>query len=360
MWLFHRLFGRKTRAGDQTSRLGRPTDNPRMAEQIARPNREEVARLSTSKPPDPLATLQEALTNPYSVTVRTYGDRLVTDLIELIQRNDVGPEVKRNAVIALGRTGSAQAVPHVVKVLEDESYSLRKAALEALAKDLWWRGSLHTEVLSALRQKRDAVLVLLRYVEREGNFSSSEPFESVAEILAALGEEQAIPLLLKHLTDPYVADCAAKALAQLGWQPHSVDAQIRLAIVNHDAATLRSLRQQAEDLVINWLHEGEKVDCVWALGILGTPKAQAELMSILKSGTHRAKDARDALNPGRPRAEEFVLCPNCYAFLGTRGQLLGAAREIGPDERQEYTRRGVLLLADRTSQCASCGAHVLL
>ena len=191
------------------------------------------------------------------------GSKLaVPGLIQALEDNDY--QVRWQVVDALGEIGSREAIPALIKVLDDDEYSVRWAATEALGKfgieqaipglvrasevrdsdmrftaatllgrfstkqatsgllkiilndydaQVCWRA---TKSLKSIGSEL-VVPEVLKVLE-EKNLDKSWKLQYIYEALGELGADQAIPALLKGLTN----DCselrrsAAKALGNLG------------------------------------------------------------------------------------------------------------------------------------------------
>jgi len=106
--------------------------------------------------------------------------------------------VRRSAAGALGNIGDAQAIPRLLKLLEDSDSDVRRSAAEALGKI----------------GDAQAIPGLLKLLED----SDSDVRRSAADALGNIGDAQAIPRLLKLLedSDSYVRSRVADALGNIG------------------------------------------------------------------------------------------------------------------------------------------------
>ena len=111
---------------------------------------------------------------------------------------DPSGNVRRSATEALGNLGSVDAVPGLLKALEDPENYVRRSAIEAL-------GTLGS---------REAIPGLLKTLEDSNDYVRG----IAAKALGKLGGVEAIPGLLKALEHPdsNVRERAAEALGKLG------------------------------------------------------------------------------------------------------------------------------------------------
>jgi HEAT repeat protein len=146
--------------------------------------------------------------------------------------DDKKSHVRWAASEALAILGSEQAIPGLIKALEDRDSDIRFTAVTLLGKfstkqtvlgllkavmsdsdsQICWRA---TESLKSLDS--DLVLPEALKILKDKNLDKRWKLDYISEILGALGAEQAIPALIKNLTDEYseVRRSAVKALGIL-------------------------------------------------------------------------------------------------------------------------------------------------
>jgi HEAT repeat protein len=123
------------------------------------------------------------------------SEQAIPGLIKLLEDKDYF--VRDSAASALGEIKSEQAIPGLIKWLEDEDYFVRDSAVSALGKI----------------KSEQAIPGLIKLLEHQ----NSNVRRSAASALGEIKSEQAIPGLIKLLEDKdsYVRDSAASALGQI-------------------------------------------------------------------------------------------------------------------------------------------------
>jgi HEAT repeat protein len=126
----------------------------------------------------------------------TRSDEAIPRLLKLVEDSD--SDVRWSAVSALGAIGDAEAIPGLLKLVEHSDSDVRRRAADALGKI----GDAH------------AIPGLLKLVEH----SDSDVRRMAADALGKIGDEKAIPVLLKLLedSDSSVRSSAAGALGKIG------------------------------------------------------------------------------------------------------------------------------------------------
>ncbi|HEY3999365.1 MAG TPA: HEAT repeat domain-containing protein [Candidatus Xenobia bacterium] len=172
---------------------------------------------------------------------------------------DSQPEVRSYAALALGRTGSTDAVEALRRALRDEGPNVRSNAIESLG------------ILGA----REAVPDLL-------DLAGSDDFFTVfpaIEALGRIGDERAVPLLIQHLHDELLAEAAAVALGLIGdrraleplagWIGGSGDPVLGLCILAGfgDEARALALASVTEDQVQQALEAWSQSPDKWPAGL---------------------------------------------------------------------------------------------
>jgi FOG: HEAT repeat len=216
-------------------------------------------------------------------------EQAIGGLLKLVEDSD--SDVRRMAANALGNIGDEQAIPRLLKLLEDSHPDVRRMAADAL-------GNIGDE---------QAIPRLLKLLED----SHPDVRRSAADALGNIGDEQAIPRLLKLLedSDSYVRRSAADALGNIG------DAQAigeLLKLLEHSDS---DVRRMAAD----------------ALGKIGDAQAIGELLKLVEhSHPYVRRMAADALGKiGDAQAiggllklvedsHHYVCCSAVYA-LGKSG-----------------------------------------
>lgn len=175
--------------------------------------------------------------------------------------SDPDPMVRRNAVIYLGTEKKKENVPSLIKMLDDESPEVKRAAVNALSKIKDSRAvsplidkfkaetnlNLKTDIIIALGELKSVVSVptlksLLRdpypafrneAVRALGKINSPETYKDIvtmlndeaegvrvitADVAGALKLRSSVPLLVKNLQDPVavVRRACARAIGQIG------------------------------------------------------------------------------------------------------------------------------------------------
>jgi HEAT repeat protein len=127
------------------------------------------------------------------------GDaQAIPGLLKLVEDSD--SDVRSSAADALGKIGDAQAIPGLLKLVEDSNSQVRKSAVDALGKI----------------GDEKAIPGLLKLVEDSDSYVGW----SAADALGNIGDEKAIPGLLKLLehSDSDVRSHAADALGNIAKQ----------------------------------------------------------------------------------------------------------------------------------------------
>jgi HEAT repeat protein len=146
------------------------------------------------------------------------GDaQAIPGLLKLVEDSD--SSVRRRAAEALGKIGDSQAIPGLFKLVEDSDYSVRSSAAEALGKI----------------GDSQAIPGLLKLVE-DSDYSVRS---RAADALGKIGDSQAIPELLKLVedSDSYVGMRAADALGKIG-DSQAIPGLLKL--VQHSDSSVRS------------------------------------------------------------------------------------------------------------------------
>ena len=181
-------------------------------------------------------------------------DRAISGLLKLVEDSD--PFVRSSVAEALGNIGDDRAIPGLLKLVEDSHPFARRKARDAL-------GNIGDA---------QAIPRLLKLVEDSG----SDVRWKAAEALGNIGDEKAIPGLLKLLEDshPFVRRIAAEALGNIG-----------------DEKAILGLLKLVEDS-----HRFVRSSAAEALGNIGDEKAILGLLKLVEdSDSYVRRSAAGAL-----------------------------------------------------------------
>ena len=174
----------------------------------------------------------------------------VPSLIKLMGKD---PRTKRHATVALGQIGSAEAVPSLLGALKDEDREVRETAVKALGK-----------------MRAPEAVPLLGELLRSAEYAVGEK-EGAAEALGQIRAPEAAPFLVEasKVESPKVRKAALRALGALG--------------VAGGPETLAHLVQAMTD-------KDNEVSsaAAFALGKIGGPDAFPHLIQVLKEKDHPA------------------------------------------------------------------------
>lgn len=223
-------------------------------------------------------------------------------------------ELRRLAVEQIGALPPGEALPLLLRSLGDESWRVRKAAVERLvaAPEAWRAAQSLIDALadgSNAGRRNAAVETLVRFGKRAVptlldavSHADADVRKLVVEALAGIGDERATPRLLDALgdPDPNVRGAVADGLGALGGP--SVEERLLAAAVdtNEDRlvrfSALRALARleamvpvaELEPLLADsWLRP-------MAFTVLGNAEDEAALEPLLKGLAHPSRPSREA------------------------------------------------------------------
>jgi len=79
-----------------------------------------------------------------------------------------------------------------------------------------------------------------------------------------------------------------------------------------------------------------------------------------KSGNPKAAGLAESYNWGRSMDEDFIVCPNCYAFLGIRSDCMKQARAVTENFRKQAKKANMVVLAASAFACPKCHTEMFL
>jgi len=223
-------------------------------------------------------------------------------------------ELRRLAVEQLGGLPAGDAVPLLLRCLGDESWRVRKAAVERLvaAPEAWRAAHSLIEALaddSNAGRRNAAVETLVRFGKRAvpalldaASHSDADVRKLVVEALAGIGDERATPRLIDALgdPDPNVRGAVADGLGALGGSEVERRLLQAAADANEDRlvrfSALRALARleavtpvaDLEPLLADsWLRP-------MAFTVLGNAEDEGALEPLLKGLAHPSRPTREA------------------------------------------------------------------
>lgn len=260
-------------------------------------------------------------------------------------------ELRRLAVEQVAALPADEALPLLLRSLGDESWRVRKAAVERLvaAPEAWRAAHSLIEALaddSNAGRRNAAVETLVRFGKRAvpalldaAGHSDADVRKLVVEALAGIGDERATPRLIDALndSDPNVRGAVADGLGVLG----GAEVEHRLLAAAVDAHEDRLVRFSA----LRALARLEAVTSVCALEplladswlrpmaftVLGNAEDEAALEPLLKGAAH----------PSRPTREAAM-----EALLRWVGRLDGADAERLAERVREVAEASPALVSD--------------
>jgi HEAT repeat protein len=226
------------------------------------------------------------------------GKPAVKPLVALVEEKGTSPDTKVAALHALGLIGDELAVQVMVACLRDEQAIVRAQAAESLGR-----------FSSAVEQ-----------IIQMSKASTATTREAAIEALGRMPQPQALDRLLEAITDSNagVRLAAVRALGETGGSPRSTQTLIRLlreensTLRGQAAASLAKIGAAAVPELIAISrdeHPSTRSLAIEALGEIGSSKAVAPLVEVLKMDTSGARgDAIEALGKiGDPQAIEPLL-----------------------------------------------------
>ena len=239
--------------------------------------------------------------------------------------NDPAPEVRQEAVEALGRLQSSTIAALLLPRVTDVNSDVRFAAATALFKRGDHRGleTLVSELTSRLEASQSARL-------QKGMANTSDQYDAqafylvklagevadrrtlaplakllkaddesirtaVAESLGNIGGEQTVPLLVDGLSDWTTGASSADALVKLKWRPRSSEENIHFMVAKRDGAGLRASWAAAKTVLLQDIGSADPrivESAVFSIVGLGRTDLEPDLMRLLdKKGTRRIAQA---------------------------------------------------------------------
>ncbi len=263
-------------------------------------------------------------------------------------------------VEALGRIGGARAVEALVAALTNSDAYERRTAADALDKLGWRADGTEAEAAYCIARERwercvdigrPAVGPLVAIL-RDGSAC-----EAVFRVLRAIGKPAVEPLVDATLrgTDRVVRRAAAEALGSIG-ETRALESLLRVVSDEKEPEVRR-----AAAIALREFDDPRARSAVKEADSLIKEDAKLEKMEHIEelkrlSGTVRAKHRAEELY----MSYDFVVCPDCYTYLGTRKELKKSARRITQSMREKAAQSRIDIIADAVYKCPKCGAEVLL
>jgi HEAT repeat protein len=248
----------------------------------------------------------------------------VKPLIGLL--DDLNPDVRKAAADSLVKIGGLNTMQQLIIALQDRNSYVRESAAEILGKisnpaldplmyALWesnWEVRIEAaKALGKLRNGRavNSLIAVLNYEGRDtrsgitkdsGEITSSlaKPFTTavvtqdirlrieVIKALGQIGDQRAIPALIRELQRWETARGAAEALEKLGWSPQSAEETVHYLVAKRDGNTLRENWGQTKQILSNDLKSDDNVstkNALYALIALGKEEMIKELIDTLNA-----------------------------------------------------------------------------
>jgi HEAT repeat protein len=251
------------------------------------------------------------------------GEQAMTGLLKLVE--DSNSYVRRMAADALGKIVDAQAIPGLLKLVEHSDSDVRSSAADVLSKI----------------GDAQAIPELLKLVE----YSDSDVRKSAVYALGNIGNEQAIPGLLKLVehSDSDVRSSAAYALGRIG-DEQAMTGLLKLVEDSHsdvrwtvayalgnigDEQAMTGLLKLVEDT-----HPYVRISAAYALGNIGDEQAMTGLLKLVKHSDYSVRiSAAEALgNIGDYQAIPGLLklVEDSYSYV--RSSVAYALGKIGDEQ----------------------------
>ncbi|MBN2337171.1 MAG: HEAT repeat domain-containing protein [Acidobacteria bacterium] len=223
------------------------------------------------------------------------GDRTAVEpLIRLLGDSDYF--VRAFAASALADLGEREAVDSLIRVLGDESDRVRRSAAEALGR---LRDPKALDPLAALLGDPD-VFVRRTAAMALGDLGHPDAAGPLVQALAdrdgyvrngaALALRNlgsgAVPALVGALGDWRAGPPAAEALADLGWEPVTIEERVRYNVAVRDRAALLRNREETLGVLRADARDGNRRQLEWAVYALigiGEDAVIGELEGILRA-----------------------------------------------------------------------------
>jgi HEAT repeat protein len=243
--------------------------------------------------------------------LQALGRHVVPLLVQALQ--DEAWSVRKAACEALGAIGDPQAIPHLAQALQDEAWWVRKAPcwalgaigdpqaipplLQALQYEDRWVRKAACKALGAIGDPQ-AIPPLLQALKDEDRWVR----EAAYWALGAIGDPQAIPPLLQALKDEdrWVREAAYWALGAIG-DPQAIP-HLAQALQDEDRwvrkAACEALGKIGDPQAIPPLLQALKDEdrwvraaAYWALGAIGDPQAIPPLLQALQDEDRWVREA---------------------------------------------------------------------
>lgn len=248
----------------------------------------------------------------------------VKPLITLL--NDMNPDVREAAAEALIKIGGLYTMEQLIVALQDRNSYVRESAAEILGKisnpaldplmyALWesnWEVRIEAaKALGKLRNSRavNSLIAVLNYEGRDaqssitkesGEITSylSKPFfaaglnqeihlrTEVIRALGQIGDQRAIPVLIRELQHWETAREAAEALNKLGWSPQSAEEKVHLLVAKREGDLLRENWGQTKRILLNDLDSNYDLNvknALYAFIAIGEDEITKELINTLNT-----------------------------------------------------------------------------
>ncbi|MCY7385999.1 MAG: HEAT repeat domain-containing protein [Microcoleus sp. CAN_BIN18] len=241
------------------------------------------------------------------------SEAAISGLLKLVEHSDY--YVRRSVAYALGNIGSEAAISGLLKLVEHSDYYVRWSAAGALGK---------------IGDKK-AIPGLLKLLEDSNPYVRS----SAADALGSIGDEKAIPGLLKLLEDsnPYVRSSAADALGSIG-DDQAIPGLLKLLedsdsdVRSSAADALGNIGDdQASPGLLKLLEDSDsdvRRIVADALGKIGDDQAIPELLKLVKDSNYSVRSSTaDALgkigdDQAIPELLKLVEDSDSYVYLRWR------------------------------------------
>jgi len=230
-----------------------------------------------------------------AITLGKIGDsQAVKPLIAVLSDRNRG--VREAAVEALVEIGSVHTIGPLIEALKDRDSDVREAAAEILGKTgnpaleplivALWDGNweVREEAAKALGRLRDSravnpLIAVLKYEDSGVRQKTAEDLDKITspmaepfiapltqnirfriEVIKALGQigdERAIPALVRELQCWDTAQAATDALERLNWSPQSAEDKVHFLVAKRDGNTLRQIWEQTKQVLLKDMKSDE-------------------------------------------------------------------------------------------------------
>ncbi|MEG3988550.1 HEAT repeat domain-containing protein [Microcoleus sp. S28C3] len=261
------------------------------------------------------------------------SDEAIPRLLKFVEDSD--SDVRSSAANVLGKIGSEAAIPGLIKLVEHSDYDVR------------WRAA---DVLGKIRSKA-AIPGLIELVEH----SNSDVRRRVADALGKIGYEEVIPGLLQLVED---ADFQVRKIVANALEKIDSEAVITglLKLVQDSNYGVRKSAAIAlgeigcEDVIPELLKLVEDSDCnmrwraVKALGKIGSQVAISELLKLLE---HSNSDVRSSVVKALDEINSEALIPGLLKLLEhSNSDVRSSAADVLGEIGSELAIPGLLKLLE--------------